>query len=85
MYVSKKEGRINDPVVLKIKLEAVSRPGVMFSDCDATRHHWSPWSFVSKVEVGLHRLESSQTEFSFHLFLSNLFQGLARELYWETR
>ena len=38
MYVSKKEGRINDPVVLKIKLEAVSRPGVMFSDCNATRH-----------------------------------------------
>ena len=38
MYVAKKEGRISDPVVLKIKLEAVSRPGVMFSDCDATRH-----------------------------------------------
>jgi len=38
MYVSKKQGRIHDPVVLKIKLEAVSRPGVMFSDCNATRH-----------------------------------------------
>ena len=37
MFVAKKEGRISNPVVLRIKLEAVSRPGVMFSDCNATR------------------------------------------------
>jgi hypothetical protein len=37
MFVSKKEGRINQPVVLRIKLEAVSRPGVLFSDSNATR------------------------------------------------
>jgi len=37
MYVSKREGRISDPVLLKIKLEAVSRPGVLFSDRNATR------------------------------------------------
>ena len=37
MYVAKKEGRISNPVVLRIKLEAVSRPGVMFSNCNATR------------------------------------------------
>ena len=36
MYVSKKEGRINNPVVLKVKLEVVSRPGVLFTDCNAT-------------------------------------------------
>ena len=38
MYVAKKEGRICNPVVLRIKLEVVSRPGVLFSDCNATRH-----------------------------------------------
>src|SRR5258708_2896411 len=38
MYVSKTEGRISEPVVLRIKLEVVSRPGVLFSDCNATRH-----------------------------------------------
>ena len=38
MYVAKKEGRISNPVVLRIKLEVVSRPGVMFSNCNATRH-----------------------------------------------
>ena len=37
MYVSKKESRINNPVVLKVKLEVVSRPGVLFTDCNATR------------------------------------------------
>ena len=37
MFVAKKEGRILNPMVLRIKLEAVSRPGVMFSDCNATR------------------------------------------------
>src|SRR3982750_2247628 len=38
MFVAKKEGRIASPVVLRVKLEAVSRPGVMFSDCNSTRH-----------------------------------------------
>ena len=37
MFVSKKEGRISNPVTLRVKLEAVSRPGVLFSDCNATR------------------------------------------------
>jgi len=37
--VCREKGRsYHDPVVLKIKLEAVSRPGVMFSDWNATRH-----------------------------------------------
>ena len=38
MFVAKKEDRISNPVILRIKLEAVSRPGVLFSDCNATRH-----------------------------------------------
>ena len=38
MFVAKKEDRICNPVVLRIKLEVVSRPGVLFSDCIATRH-----------------------------------------------
>ena len=38
MHVAQKESRIHDPVVLRIKLEAFSRPGVLFSDCNATRH-----------------------------------------------
>ena len=38
MFVAKKEGRISNPVVLRIKLEVVSRPGVKFSNCNATRH-----------------------------------------------
>ena len=37
MFISKKEGRISNPVILRIKLEVVSRPGVIFSDCNATR------------------------------------------------
>ena len=37
MFVARKEERISNPVILRIKLEAVSRPGVLFSDCNATR------------------------------------------------
>ena len=36
-YVAKNEGRISRPVVLQIKLEVVSKPGVLFFDCNATR------------------------------------------------
>ena len=37
MYVAHNEGRISQPVRHEIKLEAVSRPGVRFTDCNATR------------------------------------------------
>jgi hypothetical protein len=37
MYVVYNAGRISEPVRLEIKLEAVSRPGVKFSDCNANR------------------------------------------------
>ena len=37
MHVAHNEGRISQPVRLEIKLEAVSRPGVRFTDCNATR------------------------------------------------
>ena len=37
MHVALAEGRITTPVLLKIKLEVVSRPGVRFADCNATR------------------------------------------------
>src|SRR6185312_6974656 len=37
MHVAKQKGRISHPVLLKIKLEVVSRPGVLFSDCNALR------------------------------------------------
>ena len=37
MYVAYHQGRISQPVRLEIKLEAVSRPGVRFTDCNATR------------------------------------------------
>jgi hypothetical protein len=37
MHVALAEGRISVPMLLKIKLEVVSRPGVRFSDCNATR------------------------------------------------
>lgn len=36
-FVAQKEGRIASAVTLRIKLEVVSRPGVLFSDCNATR------------------------------------------------
>ena len=36
-YIAKSEGRISRPVVLQIKLEVVSKPGVLFFDCNATR------------------------------------------------
>ena len=38
LYVAKNESRISRPVMLQIKLEVVSRPGVLFFDCNATRH-----------------------------------------------
>ncbi len=37
MYVALNEGRISQMMMLEIKLEVVSRPGVRFSDCNATR------------------------------------------------
>ena len=37
MYVALAAGRIAQPMLLKIKLEVVSRPGVCFFDCNATR------------------------------------------------
>ena len=36
-YIAKSEGRISRPVVLQIMLEVVSKPGVLFFDCNATR------------------------------------------------
>ena len=36
-YVAKNERRISRAVMLRVKLEVVSRPGVLFSDCNATR------------------------------------------------
>ena len=36
-YVAKTERRISRAVMLRVKLEVVSRPGVVFSDCNATR------------------------------------------------
>ena len=36
-YIAKSKGRISHPVVLQIKLEVVSKPGVLFFDCNATR------------------------------------------------
>ena len=35
MYIALKEKRISKPVVLEIKLEAVSRPGVLFCEISA--------------------------------------------------
>ena len=37
MHVALVERRISVPILLKIKLEVVSRPGVCFADCNATR------------------------------------------------
>jgi len=37
-YVAQNEKRISRAVMLEIKLEVVSRPGVLFFDCNATRH-----------------------------------------------
>jgi hypothetical protein len=36
-YIAKNEGRISRPVVLQIKLEVVSKPGVLFFDRYETR------------------------------------------------
>jgi hypothetical protein len=37
MHVAKKEGRISDPVILKIDLDALLRPGILFCDVNATK------------------------------------------------
>jgi hypothetical protein len=37
LYVALEEKRITNPVILEISLQVVSRPGVLFSDCNATR------------------------------------------------
>ena len=36
-YIAKNQRRISRPVVLQIKLEVVSREGVLFYDCNVTR------------------------------------------------
>ena len=36
-YVAKNQRCISRVVMLQVKLEVVSRPGVLFSDCNATR------------------------------------------------
>jgi ssDNA thymidine ADP-ribosyltransferase, DarT len=38
LFIALDEKRINTPVLLEVKLEAVSRPGVLFSDCNATKN-----------------------------------------------
>jgi hypothetical protein len=38
MHIAYNEGRISQPVRLEIKLEAVTRTGVRFTDCNATRN-----------------------------------------------
>jgi hypothetical protein len=37
-YIAKQEKRVSNAVMLQIKLEVVSRPGVVFFDCNATHH-----------------------------------------------
>ena len=37
LFRAQKEKRISQAVMLEIKLDVVSRPGVLFSDCNATR------------------------------------------------
>ena len=37
LYVSLNEGRISKPVMLQVRLEALAKNGVLFSDCNATR------------------------------------------------
>ena len=36
-YVAKTQKRVSKPVMLQIMLEVVTKPGVLFSDCNATR------------------------------------------------
>jgi hypothetical protein len=37
LFVALEEKRITKPVILEVSLQVVSRPGVLFSDCNATR------------------------------------------------
>ena len=37
LFVALAEKRITKPVILEVSLQVVSRPGVLFSDCNATR------------------------------------------------
>ena len=37
LYVSLNEGRISKPVMLQVRLEALAKNGVLFSDCNAMR------------------------------------------------
>ena len=52
-YIAKKERRISRAVMLQVNLEVVSRPGVLFSDCNATRHDavQSPSPTVVRFDV----------------------------------
>ena len=36
-YVARTQKRVSKPVMLQIMLEVVTKPGVLFSDCNATR------------------------------------------------
>ena len=53
LYIAVKEKRVTNPILLQIKLEAVSRPDVLFFDCNATRRgaNRSPSAEVVHFEV----------------------------------
>ena len=57
MHIALEEKRISEPVVLEINLEVVSRPGVLFSDCNATR-----MDAVTSPNPAVVRFEYSESE-----------------------
>jgi len=72
MHVAKKEGRISDPVLLRIKLEVVSRPGVLFADRNAVRRGALISKSPENIRFDIVRAESA---FAIPLQLRHFYQA----------
>ena len=72
MHVAKKENRISNPVLLQVDLDALFRPGVMFSDCNATRRDASILDRPTEVRFSLVKKQSA---FDVPLHLRKFYQA----------
>ena len=59
MHVAKKENRIGTPVLLRVHLDALFRPGAKFSDCNATRRDASIADTPTQVCLALTTQQSA--------------------------
>ena len=72
MYVALKEKRISTPVVLEIKLEVVSRPGVLFCAVNAARNAAKASEFPRAIRF---EVVKAQSQYDVDESLRPFYQG----------